>query len=108
MLCVVTKAMKDYRDKFKDVEAVVKSKQNDEHEFQLQPLPLHEPDDHGDVVQVEPLYEPDDKEHSVNDFIAPIPVSLIDLQLLPLPVDHGGGDAQHDIAEHPVCQVDRI
>ena len=107
VLCEVTEAMKDDRDKFKDVEAVVKSKQNNELEFQLEPL-LYEPDDQGDVVQVEPLYEPDDdKEHSVNDLIAQIPVSVIDLQILPQ-YDQGGGDVQHDMDKHQVCEVDRM
>ena len=60
MLCEVTKAMKDDRDKFKDVEVVVKSKQNNEHEFQLGPLPLHEPDDQVSVIDLQllPQYEP--------------------------------------------------
>ena len=119
-----TRAFNDDTRKVNDVK-VVKSMQIFEHE-QHQPLPLHEHDDqdsvndlhllpqhvpvdHGDVVQVEPLYEPDDdKEHGVNDLIPLIPACVIDLQLLPQPVDQGGGDAQHDIAEHPVCQVDRI
>ena len=53
----------------------------------------------------EPLHGPDgpnDKEHSVNDLIAPIPVSVIDLHLLPQPIDQGGGDVHHDVAEHQV------
>ena len=74
-----------------------------------QHLPLlHEPDYQGDVVQVKPLYEPDDKEHNVNDLIPLIPAYAIDLQLLPQPIDQGGGDVHHDIAEHQVCGVDRM
>ena len=81
------------------------------HEPQLEPddqgdvvqvEPQHEPDDQGGVVQFEPLHGPDDKEHSVNDLIAPIPVSVIDLHLLPQPIDQGGGDVHHDVAEHQV------
>ena len=39
-----------------------------------------------------------------------IPANAIDLQLLPQPIDQGGGDVHHDIAEHQVCEVevDRI
>ena len=70
--------------------------------------PQHELVDQVDDVQFEPLHEPDDKEHSVNDLIALIPAYVIDLQLLPQPIDQGGGDVHHDIAEHQVCQVDRI
>ena len=65
MLCKVTKAIKDDKDKFKNVEVVVKSKQNNEHEFQLNPLPLHEPDDQGDVAQFESLHELNGKEGSL-------------------------------------------
>ena len=43
----------------------------------------------------------------MNDLIAQIPVSVIDLQLLPQ-YDQGGGDVHHDIAEHQVCGVDRM
>ena len=109
MLCEVTKAMKDDRDKFKDVEVVVKSKQNNEHEFQLEPMPLHEPDDQvSDCVELEPLlHEPDEKGHSVNELIAQIPVSVIDLQLLPQ-YDQGGGDVQHDVDKDQEHGVDRI
>ena len=84
------------------LKVVVKSNQKNEHEFQLEPLPLHEPDDQGDDFQHQPLHEPDDKEHSVNDLIALIPAYEIDLQLLPQPIDQGGGDVHHDIAEHQV------
>ena len=89
------------------LKVVVKSNQKNEHEFQLEPLPLHEPDDQGDDFQHQPLHEPDDKDHIVYDLIALIPVSVVDLQLLTQPVDQGGGDVQHDVAEHKVCVVDR-
>ena len=73
---------------------------------------LHEPQhvlvDQVDDVQFEPLHDPDDKEHGVNDLIALIPAYVIDLQLLPQPIDQGGGDVHHDIAEHQVCEVDRM
>ena len=74
----------------------------------VQVEPQHEPDDQGGVVQFEPLHGPDDKEHSVNDLIAPIPVSVIDLHLLPQPIDQGGGDVQHGVAEHQVKCVRSI
>ena len=127
-LSETTKAFNDDTKKVNDVK-VVKSEQENEHEFQLEPLPLHGPDrqvsvfdlqllpqhvpaDHGgDVVQFEPLYEPDDKERSVNDLIPLIPACVIDLQLLPQPIDQrdqGGGDVHHDIAEHQACRVDRM